>query len=98
MNESPTYQELLAANRQLVTENELLRKENAKLSELVKSIVEADKATKSVDINSGAKDPKPVFQEKKLMVTSCLSLDEKVALFSSLFKGREDVFAKRWYS
>lgn len=27
-----------------------------------------------------------------------LSLQEKVDLFQSLFKGREDVFAKRWYS
>lgn len=28
----------------------------------------------------------------------CLSLEEKVALFRSLFRGREDVFARRWYS
>lgn len=27
-----------------------------------------------------------------------LSLQEKVKLFRALFKGREDVFAKRWYS
>lgn len=27
-----------------------------------------------------------------------LSLDEKVALFRSFFKGREDVFARRWFS
>lgn len=27
-----------------------------------------------------------------------LSLEEKVELFRNLFKGREDVFAKRWYS
>lgn len=27
-----------------------------------------------------------------------LSLDEKVSLFQSLFKGRNDVFAKRWFS
>ena len=27
-----------------------------------------------------------------------LSLQEKVELFRSVFKGREDVFAKRWYS
>lgn len=27
-----------------------------------------------------------------------LSLDEKVALFRSLFRGREDVFARRWHS
>ena len=30
--------------------------------------------------------------------SSSLSLQEKVDLFQSLFKGREDVFAKRWYS
>ena len=27
-----------------------------------------------------------------------LSLQEKIDLFCSLFKGREDVFARRWYS
>ena len=98
MDKLPTYQELLAINRQLVAENEQLRKENAKLGELVKSIVEVGEETKSVETNSDSKDTKPVFQEKKLIVTSCLSLEEKVTLFSSLFKGREDVFAKRWYS
>lgn len=98
MNELPTYQDLLAVNRRLVTENELLIKENVKLRELVQNIVETGEETKSVEVNSGSKDSKPVFQEKKLMVTSCLSLDEKVTLFSSLFKGREDVFARRWYS
>ena len=30
--------------------------------------------------------------------TNRLSLQEKVRLFQKLFKGREDVFAKRWYS
>ncbi len=29
---------------------------------------------------------------------SQLSLEEKVALFRSLFRGREDVFARRWFS
>ena len=27
-----------------------------------------------------------------------LSLEEKVDVFRNLFKGREDVFARRWYS
>lgn len=30
--------------------------------------------------------------------THQLTLQEKVALFQSLFQGREDVFARRWYS
>lgn len=30
--------------------------------------------------------------------TQSLSLEDKVELFQGLFKGREDVFAKRWYS
>ena len=41
-------------------------------------------------------DVTPVAQEPTAMHT--LSLQEKVDLFRSLFKGREDVFARRWYS
>lgn len=32
------------------------------------------------------------------VATRHLSLEEKVALFRGLFRGREDVFARRWYS
>ena len=41
-------------------------------------------------------DVVPVVQEPTAMRR--LSLQEKVDLFRSLFKGREDVFARRWYS
>jgi len=41
-------------------------------------------------------DVTPVAQEPT--ATHTLSLQEKVDLFRSLFKGREDVFARRWYS
>ena len=42
-----------------------------------------------------------IAASKSTMTTASsvsLSLEEKVELFRSLFKGREDVFAKRWYS
>ena len=42
------------------------------------------------------KDITPI--EKKPTAMQNLSLKEKVDLFRSLFKGREDVFARRWYS
>ena len=40
--------------------------------------------------------PSPIVSAQKPMPQ--LSLEEKVALFQSLFRGREDVFARRWYS
>lgn len=39
-----------------------------------------------------------VVEESTSSAVSTLSLDEKVALFRSLFQGREDVFARRWFS
>ena len=36
--------------------------------------------------------------EKQNSAMHSLSLQEKIGLFRSIFKGREDVFAKRWYS
>lgn len=40
-------------------------------------------------------DVTPVVHEPTAMQK--LSAQEKVELFRSLFKGREDVFARRWY-
>ena len=39
-----------------------------------------------------------VVEEPTSSVVSMLSLEEKVALFRGLFQGREDVFARRWFS
>ena len=40
----------------------------------------------------------PSKSSKPTASTVSLSLQDKVEMFQSLFKGREDVFAKRWYS
>lgn len=68
-------------------QNELarLREENARLKELLRKHGIAYEAS----ISSIVPTQKPIPQ---------LSLEEKVALFRSLFRGREDVFARRWYS
>lgn len=50
MAEPPTYQELIATNRQLLAENEQFREENAKLSILVKSTPEAGEETKKIEV------------------------------------------------
>ncbi|MCM1296585.1 MAG: DEAD/DEAH box helicase family protein [Muribaculaceae bacterium] len=63
-----------------------LREENARLKELLQK---HGVAYEVASIQNAS-------VQKQTMPT--LSLDEKVALFRSLFRGREDVFARRWYS
>ena len=74
----------------LVTQNEILRKENAELKSLLRThgIEYKPRPTNVID-SIYSPISLPVFK---------LSLDERVALFMSLFKGREDVFARRWFS
>lgn len=78
-----TYSELAKQNKMLTEENNRLKKE---ISEL--------KAKFSVD----TLPKKNTFQLQNTAVTMQSSTQEKIALFRSLFFGREDVFARRWYS
>ena len=92
MNKPKTYEELLADNQRLQTENERLCLDIEHLKNLLpnESVAEYN-ATKS---NYGFIENPHKQKEKKIAP----SLQEKVALFRGLFKGREDVFARRWYS
>lgn len=74
----------------LVAQNEILRKENTELKSLLcaHGIEYKPKPTNVID---------SIYSPISLPVIK-LSLDERVALFMSLFKGREDVFARRWFS
>ena len=74
----------------LVAQNEILRKENAELKSLLRAHGIEYKPRPSNVIDS-------IYSPVSLPVIK-LSLDERVALFMSLFKGRKDVFARRWFS
>ena len=74
----------------LLQQNEALRQENEELKSL---------------LHAHGIEYKPKHAEEKDGVYSPftfpsvkLSIEERVAIFHSLFKGREDVFARRWFS
>lgn len=76
--------------------NILVRKYNELLNE--------NAELKSILLQQGIEYPVKHITEEASVFSSItfppikLSLDEKVALFRGLFKGREDVFARRWFS
>jgi hypothetical protein len=85
-----SYEELLQAYNALKTENALLKAENESLRQQLKLPL-----------------PLGVFHEQSIPAEPSLissrvdnnsSPAQKIALFMSLFKGREDVYAQRWYS
>ena len=77
--------------------NELI----AKLQELEKENVRLRKILDVHGIPYIVTEPNVTTKESLQAIfhtDSKLSLQEKVALFRSVFQGRDDVFAKRWYS
>src|SRR5688572_15874021 len=86
MSEQISAQEL----QQLLTECKLLREENAKLRNLLGMQLKDNQSIKEIRSNS---------QNEILNVNpQPLSAEAKIALFSSLFQGRDDVYALRWES
>ena len=81
----PTYEQLLSENAALRAENLSLRRQFGLDS---MPIVE-----KEEPIFQSPMEPFPVAA-----ITKTSGTDEKITLFMSLFRGREDVYAKRWYS
>ena len=69
-----------------------LEEENSRLKALL--------SKHGISYEESKQEPTPVVSksENKDSAMQRLSLQEKVKLFRSIFKGREDVFAKRWYS
>lgn len=75
---------------QILAQNESLRKENAELKSLL-CAHGIEYKPKQKEVNDSVYSPISFPAVK-------LSLEERVSLFQSLFKGREDVFARRWFS
>ena len=80
-----TYQELQEKYMATLSRIGELEKENSRLRQILQ----------------GRRTPVNEIREEKLIektLSRKFSLEEKVALFSGLFRGREDVFARRWHS
>ncbi|MHB1152711.1 MAG: TOTE conflict system archaeo-eukaryotic primase domain-containing protein [Eubacteriales bacterium] len=77
------YQELLNEYNKLLFENTVLKRENDDLRKRLQVPIEV-----SVENNKNL----------NATVYNQSSPDEKIKLFMTLFHGREDIYAKRWYS
>ena len=83
--------DLLTRYNKLFREYEVLHKENEVLRSLLKIHGVEYETRMKEDMN------KPIYSLVSVP-TITLSIDERIRLFQSLFKGREDVFARRWFS
>lgn len=85
------YSELLEKYRLLQIENNILREEIARLNtKLIKVSPAENHAERIYQAIINAKD------ENMSFITNKSSSKEKIELFQSLFRGRDDVCAKRW--
>jgi len=82
------YNQLLSAYNALLDENHRLKEEILELKRRGGVVVESPRTLLS-DI---------VLPANTIVVNQKSGTNEKVTLFMSLFRGRDDVFARRWYS
>ena len=74
----------------LLQQNEALRQENEELKLLLHA--------HSIEYKPKHAEEKDAVYSPFTFPSVKLSIEERVAIFHSLFKGREDVFARRWFS
>ena len=83
----------------LLKDNERLQLENARLKEENERLKQELAQYREVQPSKPATQPVQLpIEPDKFSPMFTLSSDEKVALFRSVFRGREDVFARRWHS
>ena len=90
-----TIAELQEHCNTLAEELKTVKKENSVLKRLLKKYgIEYVETSNNDDTQEAGEK----IYSDKLFPSVKLGVQERVALFCSLFRGREDVFAKRWFS
>ncbi|MHB9012971.1 MAG: TOTE conflict system archaeo-eukaryotic primase domain-containing protein, partial [Ignavibacteriaceae bacterium] len=90
------FQELLIENDKLKAENERLKGQLDILNRSKENLSEIKLPTGKADAEEENYSGTIIQSENISSVNQKSKPDEKVKIFMSLFKGREDVFAKRW--
>lgn len=92
---------MIVETDKLIEEIRKLKEENLRLRNILEKhgiSVENTLIREPVAEMSGSESMRPENKNVTSASVTVLSLDEKVALFRSVFRGREDVFARRWFS
>lgn len=91
------YNELCKEYIRLLEENKKLRKENETFRKKLGIHINELAIDKDIKLIKADSDNKNVIHNLKLSkVTNASTPKEKIELFMTLFKGRKDVYAKRW--
>jgi len=86
-------EELIKRNQKLLIENQFLKKENARLQEELE-IYKSKYSKKSNNFTSNTDNEIKVINNKSLDSSS--EIQRRIKIFMKLFRGRNDVYAKRW--
>lgn len=102
MSDTKEYAALQEECERLRTENQRLNKDLARYRAKYGELSEPDKggeigALSAVEIKSD-ESKVHVPSSNVVLVTNQSPSEEKIKLFRSLFRGREDIYAKRWHS
>lgn len=91
------YDELYKKYIRLQKENEYLRNENIKLNNLV-NMIQRNEFSNNIQekLVQTIEKPTPIKNPIEALVNNNSRPDDKIKLFNSLFRGRSDVYAKRW--
>ena len=87
------FKTLLRKQQALLTENKALKEENQALKAKLGLVEPLESRSSTKGVQQDASGAEPPFH-----VNAEADPKEKIRLFMSLFKGRDDLYAKRWES